>query len=433
MTRWILLGASGAVLLASAILLGQDAGDFSAWVWTIIGTGTAGGALVLFCVWLWRRFEVGPVWLLVVLLLAVGVRLCLLPSQRYLSDDAYRYHWDGKVLSAGINPFAHAPEDPELDHLKTHDIDKLINHPWNHTCYPPLAQLFFALGYQLSPGSLTGLQLLILLCEIAAWLLLLFELKRRALPKAHILLIAWSPLIIYESYLPGHLDALTLPFLSFFIIALSRKWAWRAGAALACACLIKPLALLFAPAAILHLGFRQTLKSVVVFVVVVVIAYLPFLSAGWLVFESTWAMFRYWSFNASLAGILEELLPRVAARWIAAGGMVAALLLLTWRFKDLLSRLLLAVLAFVVFSPAVFPWYLVWMFPLLVLRPDPAMLLLGALVLVSEVIVIGFRLEAIWDLPLWASLIQYLPFYALVCIGYLRGWGMFRKAPEASP
>ncbi len=431
MKHWFWLGVSAAVLLTSAILLGSDSGDFRAWVQTVIVSGLVSGALVLGSVWLCRRFEVGPAWLIVALLLAVCVRLCLLPSGRYLSDDAYRYHWDGKVLGQGINPYKYAPEDPELDSLRVHEIDKLVNHPEYHTVYPPLAQLFFALGYQLSPGSLTGFQLLLLMCEIGAWLLLFFELKRRKLPSIQLLLIAWSPLVIYESYLPGHLDALTLPFVSFFIIALSRKWAWRVGLALACTCLIKPLAILFVPAAVFHLGLRQSLKSAAVFTAVVTIAYLPFLSAGWYLFDSMWAMAQFWSFNASAAGVLEALLPRVAARWIAAAGLVTLLLVLTWRYKQLLSRLLIAVLAFVVFSPAVFPWYLVWMFPLLVLRPDPALLLFGVLALVSEVVVIGFRLEAIWDLPAWASLVEYLPFYALICLGYLRGWGMFKKAPEA--
>ena len=32
-----------------------------------------------------------------------------------LSDDAYRYLWDGRVQVAGLNPYGIAPEDPALD------------------------------------------------------------------------------------------------------------------------------------------------------------------------------------------------------------------------------------------------------------------------------------------------------------------------------
>src|SRR5690606_30827687 len=41
--------------------------------------------------------------------LAIGFRLILLFSIPELSNDFYRFIWDGELLNRGINPFAHKP------------------------------------------------------------------------------------------------------------------------------------------------------------------------------------------------------------------------------------------------------------------------------------------------------------------------------------
>ncbi len=62
-----------------------------------------------------------------------------------LSDDIYRYLWDGRVQMAGINPYNYPPNDANLAHLKTEDWEG-INHKHIRTIYPPLAQTIFAVG-----------------------------------------------------------------------------------------------------------------------------------------------------------------------------------------------------------------------------------------------------------------------------------------------
>ena len=69
-------------------------------------------------------------------------RLTLLPLTPTLSDDIYRYLWDGRVQLAGVNPYAYAPDAPELMRLRTDEFAS-INHPSIPTIYPPLTQLAF--------------------------------------------------------------------------------------------------------------------------------------------------------------------------------------------------------------------------------------------------------------------------------------------------
>ena len=70
-------------------------------------------------------------------------RLTLLPAEPSLSDDVYRYVWDGRVQAAGINPYRHAPDSPELEHLRDERLHPRINHPHIPTIYPPAAQFLF--------------------------------------------------------------------------------------------------------------------------------------------------------------------------------------------------------------------------------------------------------------------------------------------------
>jgi alpha-1,6-mannosyltransferase len=425
--RWSLLGLTGTFLLAASLFGGQDEGPFSSWVSIIIAASIACGLLVCLTAAAWRRQTPGRFWPWLVILSALAFRIALLPASHDLSDDAYRYHWDGKVLAHGINPYLHAPDDEAVSHLKNHEIDRRINHPWYRTCYPPFAQVIFAVGYLLSPGRLAGLQVLALIAELAAWLLLIRSLRRRRSPSSYLLLAAWFPLLMFQSYLPGHLDVFLLPFTTLFILATARGRALLAGIALALACLIKPLPLLLLPAALRELGWRKSWRLAMALAAVMLVFYLPFLGAGWRLFSSTWLMATAWSFGGSLASLLEGLLPMQPAHFLAGSLLGAALVLTAWRGRDLISRMQLALAAFVICTPTLFPWYLIVMFPLLVLRPDPALLALAVLIPVADEVVIQYHASQTWSAAGWPAMMVYGSFYSVLIVGACRGWGMFRR------
>jgi hypothetical protein len=413
-------------------MLGLDVGRFGAWMWLLMLGAVGGGVAVIGASLAWEGGPAGRRWVGLVLGLAVVFRLLLLPSARYVSDDAFRYHWDGKVLAHGINPYRYSPRDPALDSLRTDAPDARINHPQHRTVYPPLAQLHFAAGYLLSPGALWGIQLVTLLAELGGWLLLWGGLRRRGMSPARLLLVAWAPLVVYEGYLPGHVDTLGLPWLTLFVLALDDRRPWLAGGALALACLIKPLPVIFVPVAVHRLGWRGTLRFGAAWLGVVAVAYLPFVGAGAGLVESMWLMARKWSFNGSVAALLEAALPQPTAR-LAAAGLLAGLLLITPRLgRDLWARLLLAMGAFVVCTPNLYPWYALWMFPLLALRRDPALLALGVLLPLAEAVNIAWRTEQVWAPPLWPSLLIYGVFYPLLALSLWRGWGMFARGSARS-
>ena len=81
--------------------------------------------------------------LMLLLTCAAAARLLCAASPPVLSDDLYRYVWDGRVQAAGINPYLHAPAAGALHALRDTEVHPRVNHPDVRTIYPPLAQILF--------------------------------------------------------------------------------------------------------------------------------------------------------------------------------------------------------------------------------------------------------------------------------------------------
>lgn len=417
-------------LLAAAVAIGREPGDYRQWAWLVMIFQVVGGGLVLAVILAWGNHPLGRRRLTAVIVVGVAMRLLVLPAERELSDDAARYHWDGKAIAHGVNPYMFSPDEPAVAWLWIDSLDDNINHPWNRTCYPPLAEGSFTLGYALTPGSLRGLQLLFLLAEIVTWILLAWELSRRERPPAWLLFLVWSPLVTSQGYLPGHVDMLILPWVMLLIMAVGSGQGARSGLWLALACLVKPLPLLILPAIVREMGPRPSLRLLATFAAVLVAAYLPFLEAGPRLFSSTWLMATDWSFNGSVAAGLGAVLPATSARLLAGLLTLVGMGLSTWLGRDFLSRAIGAFLSFVVFTTTLFPWYVISALPLAVLRPRPAILGLTILLPLADQVVIGYQTLGIWQEAAWVRWVQYLPFYALL------GWELLissRNRPSGGP
>jgi hypothetical protein len=109
----------------------------------------------------------------------------------FLSDDVYRYIWDGLVQQAGINPYDYPPEASELGFLRDDTIFPMINRKWALTLYPPGAQLLFRLMAWLRPANLVAMKAVILLADALSIALLLLLLKRFRFHCSRVLLYAW--------------------------------------------------------------------------------------------------------------------------------------------------------------------------------------------------------------------------------------------------
>jgi alpha-1,6-mannosyltransferase len=216
---------------------------------------------------------------------ALAWRVIVLMSPPFLSNDMYRYIWDGWVQAAGLNPYRYIPDDSHLAFLRDAVVFPNINRAsYAHTIYPPAAQVFFwgaaTVSRVLGIGPVLGMKLATVLVEGAGMLAVLRLLGMTGLPRRNILIYAWNPLPVWEFAGNGHVDALAVGTVALALLAMaSGRHGW-AAIAMAEAVLTKFLPVVLLPA----LWRRWDWKFAGIFSAAIVLLYLPYLSVGFGVF-----------------------------------------------------------------------------------------------------------------------------------------------------
>lgn len=342
----------------------------------------------------------------------VVARLLLLLTEPTLSDDVYRYLWDGHVATQGISPYLHPINAAALDPVEI-PIRRLANNPALASPYLPTAHGVFTAAAFTLPSTAVVMQTLMVGFDLATAGLLTRLLGRAGLPRKRVLLYLWNPLVIVEIAHGAHLDALMV-MLMMAALAIGFDGAtgqcadhdhrWRrigSGVLLALATLTRPLPALAGPV----LWARWRWGGRVAFVLTVAVLLLPFgLSrAGWGlgsastgtgVFGSARVYSSDFHFNGALNGVLT---PGSTLATVVAGGAMAVVLLVVWRRAEAAGRtiapgaapapgadrdavriradlrlVVVPVMAYVVLTPVMHPWYLVLLLALLpVVTPAP--------------------------------------------------------------
>src|SRR6185369_14860737 len=205
-------------------------------------------AIYLLAAWIVVRARSSNSTLLIVIAFAVLFRLSILFAPPYLSDDIYRYVWDGRVQAAGINPYRYIPAAPELAHLRDDMIYPKINRrEWAHTIYPPAAQVVFFLTTRISE-TVVWMKATMLIFELVTIWAVAQLLTLLGRPRQLLLLYAWHPLVIWEFSGSGHVDAISIGFIALAFLAWQKKSNLGAGFMLACATLVKLFPVVLLPA-----------------------------------------------------------------------------------------------------------------------------------------------------------------------------------------
>lgn len=218
----LLVGGIILLLLAPLPFLGDLRAAFSEYLLlTVVAT-------LLLGVGCWFSFRNGGGQLRArhILLVAGLLRLSMLPMMPSLSDDPYRYLWDGRLLLHGQNPYHLTPAETTV----RDDLFQLQGYPTTHTIYPPGAQLLFAgavaVGKLFGGGWQWGYfvwKLMVIAAELLAIVLLLRLLQSQGLPVARGVLYAWHPLVVIELAGQAHTDA-------FWVLAIAAMlWGFASG------------------------------------------------------------------------------------------------------------------------------------------------------------------------------------------------------------
>ncbi len=227
-------------------------------------------------VWLSLHTKDSRTLLVLGLIFAALFRLSILFSTPYLSDDIYRYIWDGRVQAAGINPYRYIPADEALAQLRDEKIYPNINRRETaHTIYPPVAEAVFLLVTRISE-SVTWMKAAMIGFEAVAVWALIQLLISFGFARQRVLIYAWHPLAIWEFAGSGHLDAMAIAFIALALLARRKRREISTGFFLACATCVKLFPVVLLPA----LYVRRSWKMALAFAATILVAYLPYLSVG---------------------------------------------------------------------------------------------------------------------------------------------------------
>ena len=286
----------------------------------------------------------------------------LLCTKTSISTDIYRYVWDGGLTFHQINPYLVTPEHVTLHALRDGGLYPLLDWKSEYTVYPPLSQLLFIGTYFLyTTLGILGAKILFAGGALIAWWF-----SYRLLSKRVFLLMLVNPLFLFESFNGGHLD-------TYVVAALLGTWYFftvrrytLSSIFLAAAVLIKLYPLLFLPLFVAELWRRQGVIGAARYsalcLSIIAVFYLPLLPHIAFLVERYAAWVGVMVFNPSAYALLLSLFKPFSSHadvWASrasAIGLVCSIGLLARRPLTV-ERLLLAALAFILFSSVVYPWY----------------------------------------------------------------------------
>lgn len=336
------------------------------------------------------------------LILAALWHLHFLRMPSGIDDDIHRYVWDGRIQRLGYNPYLVVPSDPAARGLHTAET-RSLNNPDLPSPYPAGAQLFFR-GVTAIHESTFAMKVAFEVCDLAIIFVLLDFFRRVELGAHLVLAYAWNPLLAIEVAGTGHIDIVGALMLLVSFAALRRRWRTTAAVAFALAVSVKLLPLVLLPL----YWKRVRLRDAAIGAALVALLYLPFLDHGRIPTGSLGTYVQSFRFNDPLFRALE----RWARPQVAAGAAVLiGLLTATWMRVGVRTRspdaFAWPMAASLLWAPVVYPWYLLWLLPLL-WSASTLPITIWTVSIVPTYVVWHLRtLGRPWLVPDWIMLLEY--------------------------
>jgi len=315
-------------------------------------------------------------WLIAISLFFRLIPLFAIPA---LSDDFYRFIWDGRLLAAGINPFAGLPgeflNNPALVAKGvTNELYDLINSPTHYTVYPPIPQYINWLAAKLFSNnigySVYLIRSLIIGAEMASIFFIYLLLKKYNLKTSLVAIYALNPLVIIEVSGNLHHEGLMIMFLLGFLYFNANNKLPQAAVMLALSIASKLLPLMFLP--LILLNHKKWLKFSAILFIAVGILFLPLLDKSFFIGmeDSLTLYYQSFEFNAAIYYLLREV-----GYWIYGYNAIAligkllfiitAILIIIYSFRHSKngsgnsSSFTILYLIFAVLSLILHPWYII--------------------------------------------------------------------------
>lgn len=310
----------------------------------------------------------------VLLMSGILFRFCLIFSIPALSDDFYRFVWDGRIQQLGFNPFDYTPAqiikqqyDPLLN-----KIFPYLNSPDYYSVYPQVCQSIFKIASSIGGDSMnntiTALKSAIFISELGTIFILNKLLSARVNSKSLQLIYILNPLVIIELTGNIHFEAFMILFMLLTVLLIKKNRYISAGGALSLAIQTKLIPLIFVP-----LFFKKTAlgKKIIIALFCLILTLIMSLillnsPERFLHFaESLRLYYGKFEFNGSIYSLL-----RIISQWFISYNPIVLLskIMITltlsgvfWVYLkklELLNGMFWLLTIYMIFSTVVHPWYL---------------------------------------------------------------------------
>jgi len=326
------------------------------------------------------------------LLLGFGIvcRLVFLFAIPNLSQDFYRFIWDGRMIAEGINPYLSTPQEWvqsgnfEVIAQSRQLVEGMQSLNASHfTNYPPVSQWVYALAGVLYPKSILGsvivMRVILIFADVVTFIFIRKLLQQLKLPKHQALWYFLNPLVIIELTGNLHFEGLMVMCLLISIyLLLKKKWIW-AAVLFGLSVSVKLLPLVLLPLFFHYFRKQERLNiyKLIAFYgitfLTVVITFLPFFSVELIqnFGDSVALWFNKFEFNASIYYLIRWIgFQTVGWNIIGVAGKILPIVILVtilgFSFfrnnnseKTLFVSMLSALSIYFLLSTTVHPWYVV--------------------------------------------------------------------------
>lgn len=371
-------------------------------------------------------------------LLAIGLifRFVFIVAVPNLSQDFYRFIWDGHLVINAINPYLHLPNELIISaDIVVPNATELYNgmgslSAKHYSNYPPLNQFLFGMAALFSGKSILSSLIVMRGTIILADLGIVYfgrKLLKNLNKSPH--LIFWyflNPLVIVELTGNLHFEGVMLFFFIVSIYLLSlKKWYW-AAMVLACSISIKLVPLLFLPLFLTYLGWKRSITFYAIIAATSLLLFVPFYTPAFIQnYTNTLSLwFSNFEFNASLFNVAKYTAIQFNAKpweFIKEYGKITPLItistVLVFTFlrkkQDLntvLSSMLWVLSIYYFIATTIHPWYSIFLIILAIFTSYRYALVWSAAIVLSYFAYsnAGFK-ENLWLLALeYISVIGFL-------------------------
>ena len=314
-------------------------------------------------------------------LLGFGIvfRLILLFSIPNLSDDFYRFFWDGILIDNHINPFMYLPreiiENPSISILTLNsDLFNSLNSPEYYTVYPPACQFVFWVSAAISDGNLRIavliMKIFMFLAEMGSIFLIIKLLKIHKLRKETTLLYILNPLVIIELVGNIHFEAFLIFFVLLAVYFLQKNKLVLGSIPFALAIASKLTPILMLPFFLKRLKIRKAILFYVLIIAISALTFLPFIGSALVagLSSSIGLYFQTFEFNASIFYIIREIgfwvkgwdIIQIAGKWLALSTVLVLVFVAfmeNTKKQNIPGFLIWPLFIYFAFASIIHPWY----------------------------------------------------------------------------